>query len=142
MKSYLSREFLKCGWLRCKLTFNKRHIIVVGSKIDNCQDNFEENLVSNRTTELWIDLQSGYFGNHNYVNYIEIWNQKFNKESKERWISQFTLKQNNWTVFTFIPTCMILQICWLLLQTKNCKGIPKSYLKSIWGRTCHTESIE
>ena len=30
-----------------------------------CQVNFEENLVSNRTTELWIELQSGYLGNHN-----------------------------------------------------------------------------
>ena len=37
---------------------------------------------------------------------FEIWSQKFNKESKERSISQFILKQNNWTVFTVIPTCM------------------------------------
>ena len=36
----------------------------------------------------------------------------------------------------------ILQIFWLLLQTASCKGIPKSYLNSIWGRTCHMESIE
>ena len=37
---------------------------------------------------------------------FEIWSQKFNKESKERSISQFNLKQNRWTVFTFILTCM------------------------------------
>ena len=37
---------------------------------------------------------------------FEIWSQKFNKESKERSISQFSLKQNNRTVFIFIPTCM------------------------------------
>ena len=48
---------------------------------------------------------------------FEIWSQKFNKESKERSISQFSLKPNNLTVFTFILTCM-----W------NCR----KYFKSIY----------
>ena len=41
--------------------FNRRPIILVASTIANCQVNLEENLVSNRTIELWIDLQSGYY---------------------------------------------------------------------------------